>query len=243
MAKLNQTIALEADAKKRASAAVSQAGSSLGKQPLLNGLSRTYQPLNEDGEQLPPESSRVQVNAADVLSAMQAELVRLFDLTATKDYANCLAKADVVVDGTTLVSQAPATFLLFLEKQLAELETFIRRLPTLDQGEKWIRDEALGTWATPAVETLRTKKLPRNHVKAEATKEHPAQVDVYYEDVAVGRWSLVRYSSAFPVPRVEELLGRLRTLQEAVKTAREEANMLTVEQQKVGEAILHHLFA
>jgi hypothetical protein len=242
MAKLNQTIALEADSKKRASAAVSQAASSLGKQPLLNGLSRTYQPLHEDGEQLPPESSRVQVNAADVLSAMQAELVRLFDLTATKDYANCLAKADVVVDGTTLVSQAPATFLLFLEKQLAELETFIRRLPTLDQGEKWIRDEALGTWATPPVETLRTKKLPRNHVKAEATKEHPAQVDVYYEDVAVGRWSLVRYSSAFPVPRVEELLGRVRTLQEAVKTAREEANMLTVEQQKVGEAILHHLF-
>lgn len=243
MTKLNQILALEADAKRHAGSAVGQATSSLGSAGLLAGLSRTYRPHHEDGESLPPESTRVQVKAEDVIATMRAELVRLFDLTATKDYANCEARADVVVDGRTIVEQAPATYLLFLEKQLVELEAFIRRLPTLDQADRWHRDDAQGLWATEPVETTRTKKVMRNHVMAEATKEHPAQVQVYTEDVPVGRWTLVKFSGALPAPRVGELLDRVRALQAAVKTAREEANMLQVTDRKVGDAILGHLFA
>jgi hypothetical protein len=174
---------------------------------------------------------------------MQGELARLFDLTATKDFANCEAKADVTVDGEKLLEQVPATHLLFLEKQLTELEAFIRRLPTLDQAEHWDRDQAQGLWATRPVETVRTRKVPKNHVLSEATKEHPAQVQVYNEDVPEGRWTLVKFSGALPVPRVQEFLGRVRTLQAAVKTAREEANMHQVTDRKVGEAVFGYLFA
>jgi hypothetical protein len=35
-------------------------------------------------------------------------------------------------------------------------------------------------------------------VKAEATEKHPAQVEVYHEDVVVGQWKTVKFSGALP---------------------------------------------
>ena len=49
---------------------------------------------------------------------------------ATQDFANCQAKANVVVDGQTILKEVPVTHLLFLEKQLVDLRTFIDGLPT-----------------------------------------------------------------------------------------------------------------
>lgn len=41
----------------------------------------------------------------------------MFDVVATQDFANCQAKADVMVEGRVLIKDAPVTHLLFLEKQ------------------------------------------------------------------------------------------------------------------------------
>ncbi len=240
--KLNQIIAVEKGIKSRSFQELTEAHHQLQKQTLLSGISRTYRPKDEEGEQLPPESTKVQVKAQDVIRKTVEVLTKLFDATATKDWANCQAKADVVVDGQTLISQAPATFLLFLEKQLADLHTFIKKLPVLDASETWTFDPSADCWATEPVQTLRTKKVPRNHVKAEATDKHPAQVEVYYEDVTVGSWRTVKFSGALPAQRVNELLARVEKLQEAVKFAREEANNMEVEEQKVGERFFKYLF-
>ncbi|GCE21057.1 hypothetical protein KDK_48570 [Dictyobacter kobayashii] len=93
------------------------------------------------------------------------------------------------------------------------------------------------------MQTIKTKKIPRNHVKAEATEKHPAQVEVYYEDVVVGNWRTIKFSGALPARRVNELLNRVDKLQEAVKFAREEANNHDITEQKVGSAILNYLFS
>ena len=90
--------------------------------------------------------------------------------------------------------------------------------------------------------TIRTKKVPRNHVKAEATEKHPAQVEVYYEDVPIGYWTTVKFSGALPARRVNELLERVEKLQQAVKFAREEANGTEVTDQRVGDAVFGYLF-
>jgi hypothetical protein len=45
-----------------------------------------------------------------------------------------------------------------------------------------------------------------------------------------------------PAQRINELLARVERLQEAVKFAREEANNLEVEEQKVGEKVFQYLF-
>ena len=170
-------------------------------------------------------------------------LTRLFDVTATKDWTNCRAKADVVVDGTVLLEQVPATYLLFLEKQLVDIHTFIKKLPILDAAETWAFDDSADCWATEPVQTTRTKKIPRNHVKAEATDKHPAQVEVYYEDVTVGYWRTIKFSGALPARRVNDILMRVERLQEAVKFAREEANNIEAEDHKVGEKVFQYIFS
>ncbi|MEO7002136.1 MAG: hypothetical protein ABI068_09930 [Ktedonobacterales bacterium] len=242
MARLNQIIAVEKSVKNQSFQDLTEAHHQLQKPALLAGITRSYRPKDEEGEELPPESTRVQLKAEEVIRQVTASLTRLFDVTATKDWTNCNAKADVVVDGRTLLRQVPATYLLFLEKQLVDLHTFVKKLPTLDAGETWNYDQSADTWATEPVQTLRTKKIPRNHVKAEATDKHPAQVEVYYEDVTVGYWRTVKFSGALPARRVNEMLARVERLQEAVKFAREEANNHDAEEQKAAEPIFQYVF-
>lgn len=243
MPKLNQIIAIEKSVKSQSLRELTDAHKTLQKESLLAGIARTYRPRDDEGEQYPPESTRVQVRADDVIDQTMTVLIKLFDVTATKDWANGDARADVVVDGDALLKDVPVTYLLFLEKQLTDLHTFISKLPTLDPSEVWAYDEATDAWATEPVQTSKTKRIPRNHLKAEATKEHPAQVEVYYEDIVVGNWQTIKYSGAMPASRVAVLKERVRTLQEAVKFAREEANSKEVDEQKVGETLFNFIFA
>jgi hypothetical protein len=240
--KLNQIIAVEKGVKSKAFAELSEAHHTVQKTGPLAGISRTYQPKDEEGEQLPAESTRVQIKSEDILRDISGTLTRLFDVTATKDWTNCVARADVVVDGRTIAAQVPVTYLLFLEKQLVDLHTFVKKLPVLDAAESWLRDDSTDSWRTEPVRTNRTKKVPRNHVKAEATDKHPAQVEVYYEDITVGYWTTVKFSGALPAKRVNEILDRVSALQTAVKFAREEANNTEVADQRVGAAVFGYLF-
>jgi len=211
----------------------------------LDGLHRVYTRRDdENGEQLPPESTRVQLRVEEALGDARARLVELFDVEATREWGNTLVKADVVVDGDVLVKDAPVGYLLFLHKQLTDIETVLRKLPTLDPAYEWQADpHDLGVSRTAPAVTFRTRKVPRNHVKAEATEKHPAQVEVYYEDTVVGEWSAVRSSGALPATRVRELTGRCEKLLKAVKYAREQANAQSVENQQVGERLLAYLLA
>jgi hypothetical protein len=243
MAKLNQIIAIEKGVKSKSFQDLTEAHHAVQKPALLSGLSRMYQPKDEEGEQLPAESTKVQIKSEEVLRDMAATLTRLFDVTATKDWANCHARADVAVDGQVLLRDVPVSYLLFLEKQLTDLNTFMKKLPVLDAAESWTFDASADCYRTDAVRTIRTKKVPRNHVKAEATEHHPAQVEVYYEDIAVGYWSTTKFSGSLPARRVHELAARVEKLQAAVKFAREEANGAEVTDQRVGDAVFGYLFA
>jgi hypothetical protein len=240
--KLNQIIAVEKGVKTTSFQQLTEAHQQLQKQNLLGGISRTYRPKDEEGETFPPESTRVQVRTEEIIRETTASLTRLFDVTATKEYANCKAKADILVDGTALLKDVPATYLLFLEKQLTDLHTFIKKLPVLDASETWEYDSSSDTYATEPVQTTKTKKVPRNHVKAEATEQHPAQVEVYYEDIVVGTWRTVKFSGALPAKRVNELLQRVEKLQQATKFAREEANSLEVDDVNMGAKVFQYLF-
>ncbi|MGW0005477.1 DUF7873 family protein [Nocardia grenadensis] len=240
--KLNQLIAIEKGAKSQANAEVTAAYQRVGKADLLAGISRTYRPLDDMGEELPSESKRVQVRTREVIAEVKSTLTRLFDVTATKDTANCAAKADVTVDGITVARDLPVTYLLFLEKQLGELKKFVAKLPTLDPAESWSFDEVSDCYATQPSQTVRTKKVPRNHVLAPATDKHPAQVEVYHEDVVVGRWTTTKFSGALPAKEVGDIDDRLGKLLDAVRVARETANATPVTDVEPGRAVLDYLF-
>jgi hypothetical protein len=241
--RLSQIIAVEKGVKSDAARKLTDLHHQVQKPALLSGLSRTYQPRADDGDKLPPESTKVQVTADDVIAGAPAGLTRLFDVTYTKDAANLDAAADVTVDSQVILAGVPVTYLLFLEKQLTDLHTFIAKLPVLDPSEEWEWDDARGCYKTPQVQTVRSKKTPRNHVLAEATAQHPAQVQVYMEDIPEGDWTTVKFSGALPASRVRMLLERVVKLQHAVKYAREEANTTEVADRKAGEAVLGWLFA
>jgi len=236
--RLNQIIAAESGVKSRTEKELTAAHHQLQKSALTSGLSRTYRPKFEDGDVYPPESVKVQVRVDDVIRKVADSLVNLFDVTYTKETANQSAVADVVVGGAVLAHAVPVTYLLFLEKQLVNIATFLAKLPTLDPAESWRFDDQLNLWKTEPIETNKTKKVFRNHVKAEATDRHPAQVEVYSEDQTVGYWTLTKFSGAVPAARVDQLLNRVHLLQDAVKHAREEANSVQVTQQHIGQAVL-----
>jgi hypothetical protein len=243
MPKLNQVIALMAGKKAQAHKTITEAYQVLQKGGLLEGISRVYKPRDDEGEQYPPEKKSVQLKAWDSIRGVAGALTELFDIVATQDYANCQARADVVVGGTAVLKDVPVTHLLFLEKQLVDLQTFIEKLPTLDPAESWEYNAEADCYASEPYQTTKTKKVLKNHVKAEATKEHPAQVETYTEDVVVGYWTTVKFSGALPARDRNEMLERVRRLQEAVKSAREEANSAAVDVRKTGKPVLDYIFS
>ena len=167
----------------------------------------------------------------------------MFDVVATREKTNTVAKASIVLDGDTLVADVPANVLLFLEKQLVDLVTFIRKLPTLDPAETWHYDSASDCYVTEPTQTTRTKKIPKNHVLAAATDKHPAQVQMYHEDVVAGTWTTRKFSGALEVRVVSDMLARVQKLQAAVKMAREEANTCEAVDLKIGDKVLGYVFA
>ena len=242
MPKLNQIVAIEKSVKSRVYGDFTELHKASQKAELFSGFSKNYRKRDEEGEDYPPESKRVQLEAGDVLSQVAKLLTELFDVTATKDFANCQAFADVVVDGQTLVAQAPVPFLLFLEKQLTDLHTFVDKMPTLDPADEWASDPNSGLYKTVSLATQRTKKVQKPVVLYDATDKHPAQTQLITEDVVVGYWDTVKQSGALPIPRKRELLDRLEKLSQAVKFAREQANDAEAPEHKIGAAVFGFLF-
>ena len=242
MTLLNPIIAVEKGVKATAERALTDAYHAIQRVPQLSGIARTYRPKDDDGDVLPPESTLVQVDVKDVIASFVGAQTRLYDVTLTKDAANCTARGDVVVNENAVLSDVPVTYLLFLEKQLVNLHTFVSKLPTLDPSERWTLDDQSGAWRADPTQTTRTKKVMRNHVKAEATDKHPAQVDTYSEDVIVGYWTTMKFSGAIPATYQRELLERINALSTAVKFARERANTQEVVNQHAGAAVLGFVF-
>ncbi|MBK9032832.1 MAG: hypothetical protein IPL61_16435 [Myxococcales bacterium] len=243
MAKLNQILAIEKGLKTRVYAEFTELHNATQKPGLMNGFHKAYQPRDEDGETYPPEAQKVQHNAADVLERVATILTELFDITATKDWANCQAKADVIIDGRVLLRDVPATYLLFLEKQLSDLSTFIAKMAELDPGSDWSVDPSTGLFRTEPSATQRTKKLQRPIVLYDATEHHPAQTQLITEDVIAGQWITVKHSGAIPAPRKKQLLARIERLSHAVKYAREQANSIESPDQKLAKEVFAFLFA
>lgn len=241
MTKLNQIVAVVAGKKTKAQKELTELYQRCQKPELFNGLARNYQPLDDEGETQPPEYKTVQNNVMHFLREAASVFRELIDCIYVQDVNNCLAVADIVVDGKTIATKVPVTHLLFLEKQLVDLHTFVSKLPVLDPSDEWEFDTNKNCFATKVVRTNRTKKVMRNHVKAEATDKHPAQVEVYTEDVKVGEWHTVKLSGAMQVKLKHEILERVVKLQEAVKFARETANNLDVKDVKISDQLLSYV--
>lgn len=239
--KLNQVLAIEKGVKSASYNTLTGLDKKAQKSALYEGRARTYKPLDDDGEVFPPENQKVQLKSPDILRSIQDSLFEYFDIVFTKDSANLQAIADVRVEGKVILENVPVTYLLFLEKQLTDLKTMIGRMPSLDPAEAWVWDDGQSSFRTDPVKSAKTKKIPRNHVKAEATEHHPAQVEVYHEDVVVGYWTSIKYSGALSQTRKDSLVERVDKLHRAVKIAREQANSAEVTKKYASEAVFDYI--
>lgn len=250
MPKLCETIAILKGVKSRSYALITDHDKLCQKPALFNGMSKTYEPLNEDDPDRPDgETALVQQRVDDIASDMSSLLIELFDCTAMQEYGNTEARADLVVDDVVLLSDVPATFLLFLEKQLNDLHTAVNRMPTLQPEYEWKWDEGRSCFVSDTVRKVRTKKTPRV-VMTTTTKTtakdgsvmEQQQGQVVQEDLPVGYWSTTYFSNAWPIAERKRLAARVLKLQRAVKQARERANGTVVESVKVGGKLLDWIF-
>lgn len=240
--KLNQIVAIEKDLKAQTYKDLTAVYHMLQKPELCGGLSKVYAPAEEKGTVYPPETKVVQQRVQESLAEVQKRLTPYFDLVFTKDAANQGASADVIVDGTSIIKDVPVSTLLFLEKQLTDLHTMLSKVPTLDPSEDWREDEARGLFVTEPTKTVRTKKEQRPLVLYPATDKHPAQTQLVVEDVIEGHWTTTKMSGAIRDSERKAMLARCEKLQQAVKEAREAANLIETTPMAMGDKLLGYLF-
>ena len=134
------------------------------------------------------------------------------------------------------------TYLLWLEKRLEDMATFIAKLPVLSEAEDWTWDPSQSVFMTKPTMTAKTAKVPTVLEKAPATAKHPAQTEVINIDKTIGHWSTVKRSGALQSDRVRAMQTRVRALREAVKIARETANGSEIQERAIGRTIFDYLF-
>lgn len=243
MSKLNQIVAVVAGKKTRSEKEFGEINKALQKPDLFSGLARTYRPLaDDDREKLAAESKFPQKSASDAIMDARRILRGIIDAVATQEYGNTGARADVVVDGVVILPQVPVTVLLYLDKILNDLTTFVGNIPTLDPAEQWTYSSDQGRYETAPTTSYRTKKLQKPLVLFPATPEHPAQTQLVTEDVVVGEWTTTKYSTAVTPTAKRAIQDNIVKLQEAVKLAREQANLADVSDQFVADSVLKFVF-
>lgn len=240
MDKLNQIVAVEKGIKSRSYSEITNLHKLNQKPDNFNGFVKQYSPVNEDGENLPSESKKVLMNVDESLNGLKRALTELIDISLTKDIGNCKAFSDLTI-GDSQIS-VPATFLLFLEKQIVDIKTFVTNLPVLDGNEDWTKDDNTGLYKSNPTKTHRTKKTVKPIVLYDATDKHPAQTQLINEDITVGYWNITKNSGAIPENRKKEILNRIEEFADQVKKAREKANMVEVENKEIGLLLFNYLF-
>ncbi len=240
-AKLNQIIAVVQGKKSRAQKLLTEAHRGWNREA-ISGIAKTYRPKAEDGDPLPAESKKIYLNVPTKIRETMEQVASFFDVVLTQENGNTQARGSIEIDGQEFLADMPITTLLFLEKQLIDLRTFVANLPTLPPDRDWKFVRNRDCYATEPIDTVRSQKRPKVIVKYDATKEHPAHTELFAEDVTVGTWTTTYMSSAIPARQQAQMAARIDDLQDAVKAAREAANSLEVDQVKFGRQILSYIF-
>lgn len=205
------------------------------------GLLKTYEPVAEDGETLPAESSPLVMTVGERLRVFAQRYAPWLDAELQISATNQRACADLDVEGFNLPG-VPATFLLQLDKRLSDLRGIYDEIPTLDPKHEWTTStRGHGVSDANPEERNRSEKRPVHRIVAQATKEHPAQIAAWNEDKLIGKWTTQRWSGAISPKEKYELLARIDTLQKAVKRALSAANKQEHETARIGAAVFEYI--
>jgi hypothetical protein len=223
MTKLYELLAVEPDLRDKANAELKRL-SELFKQGTGRFLGQviTYHEVAEGAGDVPNEVTELATTVDGEIGHFSKIFGDYLDVTIQKESTNSETMGEVEVEG--LAFAMPATALLNLENRLSDLRKVYARIPTLDPAEKWHFDESQDRYVSDTRVAYKTKKAPRAFVSYEATKEHPAQVETYTEDIDTHRRETVVFSGALTIAEKQKRLERIDALVLAVKQARQRAN-------------------
>jgi len=171
-------------------------------------------------------------------------LAKYFDLLLVKESTNQSACADLVVDGTVLAEKVPATFLLGMEERLKKVRELYDSIPTLQPGTAWIPDatQRKGVYRAEHPEkALRTEQTIKSMVLYEATKEHPAQIDKWTEQIPIGAYTIERWSGMLSPAEKARLMERIDMLLASVKKARQRANQTEITKREIAKSFFEFI--
>lgn len=157
--RLHTIAAVHKGGKERAHAELTNLHKESQKPALYGGQSKRYTPLDDEDRDRPADVNElVQLRASDVLADLRRIMQPLWNTEATLDATNQDARADLIVKGVTLAADVPATYLLFMQKQLDYVRTFVEKLPTLPVTDDWVYDQSVGYYVTSPVKTTSSRK-------------------------------------------------------------------------------------
>jgi hypothetical protein len=245
MTQLHEVLAVEGDLAKTAKKIGEETVNTFSKKGAhFLGHHKTLTMFAEDRQQEAEgaeDSKTIVETVPDKLRYTAKSFERFWACILQKEATNQVAKADLEVDGMLLGSDLPATFLLGMEHRLVEFRNVIAAAPTHEPGVEWVKDPDSGADVfrskTPIL-TKREEKTMASKVLYEATKEHPAQIERWSENQAVGVYKLTKWTATVSPAKKAELLERCDALIQAVKKARQRANKAQVVKQTAARAML-----
>lgn len=247
MAKLHELLAVEQDLLKTSAAMIADAANTFAKKPdhfLGQTRTTTYFEDSRSGENT-SETKPVVTSVDARLDYALKHFGKYLDAVLQKDVANQSAKADLIVDGTTLAKDLPGIYLLGLEQKLSGLREMLAAIPTLAPGAVWNKDDGAGEgfFVSAQTEQLKTEKLNEHKVLYEATDKHPAQIKEYTVDKNVAKIATIHRSGMWTPLKKATVLGNLDKLISATKKARMRANLQDVGNEEISAKLIATLLA
>lgn len=246
MTKLHEILAVENGLEQTQRKIVEEARDTFAKKPDHFVASHRALAMFDEKEQgLNAEEHKAMVTTvADKLAYVAGTVTRYLDVVLQKDMANQRGAGDITLDGKVMLANVPVTTLLGLESKLAALREMYLAIPTLAPGREWVPDDQRGRGVYRDLHAelrQKTQKTIRHKVLFEGNKEHPPQIEKWFEDVPVGTITTSTWSGMLTPAEKSDLLERLDKLVRAVKKARMRANTVDVPDGRIGQRIFAYV--
>ena len=244
MAQLHELLAVEGDLKGEKNTIRDETITVFSKKPnLFLGAIRTLEMFDEARKEEESAGTERQELTTTVLAKLKytsKAFSRFWDAKLQKETANQEAKADIIVGDNVFAKAVPVTFLLGMEDELKQLRAVYLAIPTLQPGVDWTRDtqKGEGYWkATHPTVKHKGEKTIQSKIIVPVSKEHPAQVREWTEDVPVGRYVTENWSGMISPAEKSNVLSKIDMLLRACKKARQRANNQEVKRLSIGKKI------
>lgn len=242
MGKLYELLPAEMDLKRSAVKLISEAKDTFTKRTnhFVGHIKRTMM-FNDEETTLADEVVDVTDTIDSKLAFVQEHISKYYDAYLNSQATNQKAVADIVLKGTVMATNIPATFLLGMEEKLKEIRLLYEKIPTLRPGVRWEIDDQQkfsGVYrAASPEEKFTTKKTVQHKILYEATPQHPAQIEKWTDDIRVGKIVTQNFSAMLSPADKAARLARIDELLIAVKSARQRANDIEATKMNIGKTM------